>query len=116
MAGAHFPIHRTALLGFLTFLCALLFALLALPRSTSALSNSLVISQVYGGGGNAGANECTSPGLGIGWNLRHVSPFIIGLQPPSRCRAAAGGETIVCGRLRQQGVNPSALDRRRARE
>src|SRR5512138_1538633 len=55
MPAAHHLVHRPTLFALLLFLCAFSIALLAVPRPTSALSNSLVISQVYGGGGNSGA-------------------------------------------------------------
>ena len=67
----------------LAFLASLAFLLALLPASASATSSGIVISQVYGGGGNSGAtykndfielfNRGASPVNVTGWSVQYAS-------------------------------------------
>ena len=69
--------------GGLALLCALLLAMIAFPAPARMVSSTLVISQVYGGGGNSGAtlrndfielyNRGNTTVALTGWSVQYAS-------------------------------------------
>jgi uncharacterized protein len=83
MSSLYAPLRRWRLLGFFVSFTILLAGMLGPPPAARAVSPNIVISQVYGGGGNSGAtlkndfialfNSSSAPTSLTGWSVQYAS-------------------------------------------